>query len=55
MMFERVYIDGSGTRLVQWSGTICAILEESIMGNTPGKYLDLLVVSFYGTVFRTNS
>ena len=38
MMFKRVHIDSSGTRLVKRSGTICAILKESIMGNTPGKY-----------------
>ena len=38
MMFKRVHIDSSGTRLVQGSGTICAILEETIIGNTPGKY-----------------
>ena len=37
-MFKRVHIDCSSTRLVQRSGTICAILEESIMGKTPGKY-----------------
>ena len=50
MMFKRVHIDSSGTRLVQWSGTICAILEESIIGNTPGKYFLIWTSSSTGVV-----
>ena len=37
MSFIDIYIYTSGSSFVQWTGTICAILEEGIMRKNPVK------------------
>ena len=41
MSFERFLIWSSGGHPVQWSGTICAILKEGIMGNIQIKLYEI--------------
>ena len=42
MSFERFLIWSSGSPLVWWSRTICAILKEGIMGNIHVKIYEIL-------------
>ena len=42
MSFKDISYQGYGSPFVQWTGTICAILEEGIMRNNPVKLFRIL-------------
>ena len=53
IMFRRFHIESSGSPLVQRSGTICAIPEESIIWKTPVYIFNLDQLSFKAKVLWT--
>ena len=50
MPFKRFLIWSSGSPPVWWSGTICAILKEAIMGNIHVKLYEIWTSGLGGDV-----
>ena len=50
MSFKRFLIWRSGSPPVRWSGTICAILKEGIMGNIHVKLYEITTSGSGGDV-----
>ena len=52
MSFKRFLVWSSGSPPVPWSRTICAILEEGIMGNIHVKLYEIWTTGLGGDVIK---